>query len=514
MTPDTLVLTLMRLEFALTASFHYLFVPLTLGLVLALALMEAAHVGGGRAVWRDAARFWRRFFVLAWLVGMATGYPLRWQLQAQWQGYSLQVREVLEAVMRLEAGIAPLMLSLVAVLSLAGHKLGARVRLTLSVLLVLAMAAQAAGILTLNAWMQHPVGVRFSADGAQLRSLAAVFANPYAHTKIAHTLSAAVVTGAFFMLAGSGWYLLRRRHLEVARASMRVALPMALAGMLATLWSGHESALDVARHQPMKFAAMEAHWHTGDEAAALVLWGRPDVNGRRNVQPLELPKAMGWLAGGEGGSPAGIDQLLEQSRARLRAAVQPGAPAALAGWRSLYEQTARRQGDAWARLAPEQRIEVAAQASLPHVPSLFVAFRLMVGIGLLLLALLCLAWWRRGRLESGLAGRRTLGLLVCCLPLPWVATLAGWAVAEMGRQPWVVYGQLPTSAAAVLPTLASGIGEIVAFMAAYGLLGLAFVAGCWWLLARGPQRQPLWTLLRRRPGSAGWAGCTTTVMQP
>jgi cytochrome d ubiquinol oxidase subunit I len=515
MTTDTLVLTLMRLEFALTASFHYLFVPLTLGLVLALALMEAAHVATRQAVWREAARFWRRFFVLAWLVGMATGYPLRWQLQAQWQGYSLQVREVLEAVMRLEAGIAPLMLSLVAVLCLAGHKLGARVRLLLSVLLALAMAAQAVGILTLNAWMQHPVGVRFSADGAQLRSLAAVFANPYAHTKIAHTLSAAVVTGAFFMLALGGFYLLKRRHLPVARASLQVALPMALAGMAATLWSGHESALDVARHQPMKFAAMEAHWDAGHEPAALVLWGRPDMSAGRNRQPLELPQVMAWLAGGGAEAPAGIHQLLEQARSRVRAAVQPGAPADLAGWRSLHEQTARRHAASWATLSTEQRIDLTARASVPHVPSLFVAFRLMVGVGMLLFALLCLAWWRRRRLEAGLAGRRTLALLVCCLPLPWVATLAGWVVAEMGRQPWVVYGQLPTAAAAVLPTLADGVGELLAFAAAYGLLGAGFAAGCWWLLAQGPGAAPVWAVLqrgrRRAPAASAWAA--SSVLQ-
>jgi cytochrome d ubiquinol oxidase subunit I len=455
--------------------------------------------------------------VLAWLVGMATGYPLRWQLQAQWQGYSAHVGEVLEAVMRLEAGIAPLMLSLVALLSLAGHKLGARVRLMLSVLLVLAMAAQAVGILTLNAWMQHPVGVHFSAEGVRLQSLAAVFANPYAHTKIAHTLSAAVVTGAFFMLALGGFCVLKRRHLPVARASVQLALPMALVGMGATLWSGHESALDVARHQPMKFAAMEAHWHAGEEPASLVLWGRPDMAGRRNEQPLELPHAMAWLTGGEGqAAPAGIHQLLDQARAHVRDAMQPGAARELAGWRSLYEQTARRHAGAWAGLSAEQRIELAARASLPHVPSLFVAFRAMVGIGVLLFGLLCLAWWRRRRLEAGLAGRRTLGLLVCCLPLPWVATLAGWAVAEMGRQPWVVYGQLPTAAAAVLPALADGIGELVAFAAAYGLLGAGFVAGCWWLLAQGPQLTSVWRAVRGRwPARPAFDGSvwSTTVLQ-
>jgi cytochrome bd ubiquinol oxidase subunit I len=492
MSTDTLSLVLLRLEFALSASFHYLFVPLSLGLVLAICALEAGHVRTGRAAWADAAHFWRRYFLLAWAAGVATGYPLRWQMQKQWQGYADHVREVLHAIMTLEGWIAPLMFALVGLLGLAGRRLGARTRLALSTALLLAMMAQAAGILTLNAWMQHPVGTRATPGGAQLVSLAAVLANPYAHTKIAHTLSASVVTGAFFMLALAGRCLLRRRHLPMARVSMQLALPMALLGVAATIHTGHESALDVAQHQPMKFAAMEAHWHAGERehgGAPLVLWGWPDQDAQANRLALELPGAMAWLTG-DAPPPAGVHELLARARRQIHLALQPGAPAELAGWRQLYEHAAHRNAQAWPALTAEQRLALAARASVPHVPTLFVALRLMAGLGLLLLVLLAMAWRRRHRLEADAGGRRMTRWLVACMPLPWVATLAGWVVAEVGRQPWIVYEQMPTARAAVLPAATAGGAQMLVLAAGCAVLGTLFAWACIRLLRHGPAPLP------------------------
>ncbi|HEX5685268.1 MAG TPA: cytochrome ubiquinol oxidase subunit I [Ideonella sp.] len=517
MTIDAFVLSLMRLEFGAAASFHYLFVPLSLGLAMAVGLMEAAHWRTGRMVWVEAARFWRRFFLLAWFVGMVTGYPLRWQLQSHWQGYTEHVREVLGAVMTLEGWIAPLMLTLVAVLSLASHRLRPGTRVVLSGLLALAMATQAAGILTINAWMQHPVGVEFTDEGARLTSLYEVFASPFAHTKIAHTLSASVLTGAFFMLAVAGAYLLKRRHLPLARASMRAGLAMGLVGILATLHTGHESALEVAQQQPMKFAAMEAHWSNRAEEAPLVLWAWPDMDAQTNHAALELPGAMGWLVDGE--SPAGVQELTAQTKERIRLSLRPGASAELAVWRGLYQQAARRHQDVWPTLDDEARLALAASLSRPHVPTLFVAFRTMVGIGFGLLGVLLFAWRRRVALEGGLGGnRRLVVLLMACLPLPWIATLSGWMVAEVGRQPWVVYGQLLTAQAAVPAAAAGHPWAFVLRLVVYALLGGLFVRGCvgLWRCGPGPlawwesaQRRLRWWLpLRRR---APLAACTSLL---
>lgn len=489
MSPDPSVLSLMRLEFGIAASFHYLFVPLSLGLMLAITLMEAAGWRTGRTVWAEAARFWRRFFILAWLAGMVTGYPLRWQLQGHWQGYTESIREVLEAVMTLEAWIAPVMLSLVAVLCLACHRLRAGTRAALSALLMIAMATQAAGILTINAWMQHPVGVEFRDGQAELVSLVDVFASPYAHTKIAHTLSASVLTGAFFMLAVACAYLLNQRHLAVARVSMRVALAMGVVGIVATLYSGHESALDVARRQPMKFAAMEAHWSAQADEAPLVLWAQPDMAAGTNRDAIELPHAMGLLAGDA--TPPGVNDLTAQARDRIRAALQPGAPDDLAPWRALHWQAARQHADVWASLDGEARLERAAELARPHVPTLFFTFRVMVAIGVLLLIALGWAWRRRASLESGHGERGTLIGLMACLPLPWIATLSGWMVAEVGRQPWVVYRQLLTAQVAA-PLATTSAVALALRLLVYALLGALFVFSCIALWRHGPAPVTAW----------------------
>lgn len=478
MSPDPDLLSLMRLEFGVAASFHYLFVPLSLGLMLAVALMEGAGWRTGRTVWTEAARYWRRFFVLAWLVGMATGYPLRWQMQSHWQGYTEAAREVLDQVMQLEAGIAPVMLTLVALLGFMSHRMRPATRTSLSALLMLTMATQAAGILSINAWMQHPVQA----------SLAALLASPYAHAKIAHTLSASVLTGALFMLAVAGASLLRQRHLAVARVSMRTALALGLAGTVATLWSGHDSALEVARAQPMKFAAMEAHWSAA-EGDDLVLWARPDMNRSANRGELELPHAMGLLVGGD--APPGVNDLTAQARERIRAALHPYAPDDLSAWRALYHQAARQHAQAWPLLDEETRLTLAAQASRPHVPTLFFAFRTMAGTGAVLLLALAWAWRRRASLESGHGGRRTLMVLMACLPLPWIATLSGWVLAEAGRQPWVVYGQVLTSQAAA-PLVAPSATMLALRVLAYAVIGAGFVQACIALWRHGPAPLSAW----------------------
>ena len=483
MSPDPHLLGLMRLEFGIAASFHYLFVPLSLGLMLAIVLLEAAGWRSGRTVWVEAARYWRRYFMLAWLVGMATGYPLRWQMQGHWQGYTEAAREVLDQVMALEAGIAPVMLSLVAWLGFNSHRMRAATRTALSALLMLAMATQAAGILSINAWMQHPVET----------TLTGLFTSPYAQTKIAHTLSASVLTGAFFMIAVAGAYMLRQRHLAVSRVSMRAALAMGLVGTVATLWSGHESALDVAREQPMKFAAMEAHW-SADEGDGLVLWARPDMKGGSNRSELELPHGMGLLVGGD--SPPGVNELTLQARERIRDSLLPNAPEDLAVWRELYRHASRQHADLWPTLDEEARLSLAAQSSRPHVPTLFFAFRTMAGIGVLLLLALAWAWRRRASLDIGHGSRRTLKVLMACLPLPWIATLSGWVVAEVGRQPWVVYGQFMTAQAAA-PLATASPGLLANRQVAYAVTGLGFVRAVVALWRHGPAPLSGWEAVRR-----------------
>ncbi|MGZ5251036.1 MAG: cytochrome ubiquinol oxidase subunit I [Caldimonas sp.] len=490
MTPDPFVLMLSRVQFGLTIGFHYIFVPLTIGLIVAVALMDTLRVTTGRHDWRRAARFWYRFFILAWLVGMATGYPLRLQLEQQWAGYSAQAREVIHAIMGMEGMIAPAMVSLVLVLASLAHGQPALDRAITRWVLAAVMLVQAACIVTLNAWMQHPVGTEAGAAGLQIVSLREIFFSPTALCKVTHTLSAGVLSGAMFIAAVSSFYLIRKRHLDVARLSLSLALPMAAIALGAVVLSGHASARLVMQEQPMKFAALEAHWErdAGPSAMTLIAW--PDLTTQANLYAVTVPRLMSWLATHSDASPAGVRELLASAEARIEATLEPSAGDADAGWRELYARTAQTRED-WASLTAPERVHAVALASVPSVPVLFSSFRLMVGTALALAFVLGVALWQRHGLAAG--GRQwPLRLLCLALPLPWLATFAGWTVAEVGRQPWVIYEQMATASAARLPTLAGGIAEFLTFLAAYGLLGLSFFTATRALLRIGPRRH-LWS---------------------
>ena len=493
MTPDPFTLMLSRIQFGLTIGFHYVFVPLTLGLIVAVAIMDTLRITTGRHDWRRAARFWYRFFVLAWLIGMATGYPLRLQLEQQWAGYSEHARAVIHAVMGMENMIAPAMVSLVLVLASLAHGQPAVDRAITRWLLAIVMLLQGACIVTLNAWMQHPVGTEVGAGGAQIVSLREIFLSPTALAKVTHTLSAGLLTGAIFIAAVSSAYLLRRRHRDVARISLTLALPMAAVALAAVIWSGHESARVVMQAQPMKFAAIEAHWERDSGPAPLTLLAWPDSGLQANQFAVTVPKLMSWLATHSDESPAGVRDLLAVAETKIRRAVREGAGAGAGAegepWRQLHARTAKTRGD-WATLDDEERVHATALASVPSVPTLFVGFRVMVGSALVLAVALGWALLHRDRMLRG-GARRPLRLLVLVLPLPWVATFAGWTVAEVGRQPWVIYEQLATASAARLQAAPAAANEFLAYLAAYSLLGMLFYAVGRSIYLAGPRRR-LW----------------------
>lgn len=486
MTPDPFVLMLSRVQFGLTIGFHYIFVPLTIGLIVAVAMMDTLRVVTGRHDWRRAGRFWYRFFVLAWLIGMATGYPLRMQLEHQWSGYSVHAREVIHAIMGMEGMIAPAMVSLVLVLASLAHGQPALDRAITRWVLAAVMLVQAACIVTLNAWMQHPVGTEAGNAALQIVSLREIFLSPTALTKVAHTLSAGLLTGAIFIASVSSFYLIRKRHLDVARLSLTLALPMAVLSLGAVVWSGHESARVVMQQQPMKFAATEAHWERDAGPSALTLIAWPDLASQANLYAVTVPRLMSWLATHSDASPAGVRELLVGAEARIEAALRETGSDAGIGWRQLYARTAQTRED-WPALSARERVHATALASVPSVPTLFTSFRMMVGSALVLALALAAALWHRRSLSTG--GRQwPLRLLCLCLPLPWLATFAGWTVAEVGRQPWIIYEQMTTASAAVLPPPASGVLEFLTFLAAYGLLGVLFFTATRALLGIGPRR--------------------------
>ena len=388
--------------------------------------------------------------------------------------------------MGMEGVIAPVMVTLVLALAFTAHRLAPGLRALSRWLLAFVLLAQATCIVTLNAWMQHPVGTEFGPGGAQVVSLQEIFLSPTALVKVAHTVSAGLLTGAVFIAAVSAFYLMRRRHLDVARASLRLALPMAACSLAMVVWSGRASGRDVMQQQPMKFAAMEAHWEQGEGSAALTLLAVPDMEAQANRHAIEVPGLLSWVAVHRSASPLGLRELVVQAESSIEAALREPGSAAGTGWRQLYERTAQTHPN-WESLTPRQRLHAAALASRPSVPTVFTSFRIMVGCALVLGVVLGWAIVRRRDLAEG--GRQpALRLLCLALPLPWLATFAGWTVAEVGRQPWVIHEQMATASAALLPSRLDAIERLASFGVAYAVLALLTGMAVVWLVRAGPRR--------------------------
>lgn len=484
---DHFLINLMRLEFGFTASFHYIFVPLTLGLIFCIACMESLSMLTRNANWRIAARFTLRFFVLAWLIGIATGYPLRHQLNTNWGDYASYVTPILSQIMAIEGYIGPIMLASVILLALLGDRLWPALRLALSWTLTGAMAIQAATILSMNAWMQHPTGSAFAMHSVQLLALSDVFLNPVAIAKIWHTLSAALVCGATFILMISLVYLYQRRHVTLSRLMLRLALPLGLLATLSTLASGHLSVDYVAQYQPMKFAAFEGLWEQEAGPAGLSLYGVPNMQNQQTRNEIKIPYLMSILTGnGLNGSPLGIREIRQNEAEKIRQALQmtPNDEGfqALQGYRALFTQTKIQLEET---IDDASVIALAAQKTVPNVPVLFGSFRIMVSVGMIMLAVFSLPLLLRSRWRND-QGRWLLRGLPWVLPLPWLATMAGWMVAEMGRQPWVIYGYLPTVQAAQIPSLNQGVFGLIFYIVCYLITGMGFVLATRWLVDHGP----------------------------
>lgn len=507
MSSTAFVYALLRLEFGLSAAFHFLFVPLSMGLLLCVNLLQTAHVRTGVSVYGRAARFWRSLFLLTWLTGVCTGYPLRWQVMNNWSGFAQAAAKVLAEVFSIEGTIGPFMLAGVVLLAFGKRLLGRMPHMVVGWLLLALLLLQSHTILSVNAWMQHPVGVSFDGGLWQLHSLPAVLFNDTALDKLWHTLSGAMLAGALCVMAVSATWLLRGRYVDVAGVGMRTGAWVGVLGIASALLSGHVSAVGVARHQPMKFAAFEAHWQGGDPSAPLVLWALPDEHAQVNRYALEVPYLLGLLSNGGQQTPPGMLDLNQRDAQLLAYALaRPDAPRYQQdrGMLALYGGMQARHPEEWPRWSPPERIAQTAKAARPSVVATFWAFRLMVACSLALLALCGWAFWRRQTLALG-RHRWFLHALRLALPLPWLAILSGWAVAELGRQPWIVQDQMPALQAMVAPPLEQAVGMAFLLCAGAVLVALAYALAWRAIFMAGPERR-----LRPR-GMAGWSGNTSVM---
>ena len=453
---------LSRWQFALTASYHFLFVPLTLGLAFLLAIMETIYVITKRPIWKEMTKFWGLLFGINFAMGVATGITMEFQFGTNWAYYSQYVGDIFGSILAIEGLMAFFLeASLIGVFFFGWNRLSPRAHLISTWFLAIGTSLSALWILIANGWMQNPVGATFNplTMRMELTSLYDVIFNPVAQTKFVHTVAAGYVTGAVFMVSVSCFYLFKKRHIPFAKRSMIVATTFGLASAFSVILMGDESGYTLSHNQKMKIAAIEAMWKTQEPPASLTLLGIPDMDQKKTLYKVEIPYLLGLIATRsldqkvlglddlvkeckknilEGQKAYGALQILKTNPKDAKALETFKNHGQYLGYGLLLKRFNKNVID-----ATEEQIQNAPEATVPSVADVFFAFRIMVGLGMLLLIFFIVAFWRtiKNRLE------RSRGFLywgMVMLPVPWICIQSGWFVAEHGRQPWVIEGVLPT----------------------------------------------------------------------
>ncbi len=459
---DPAAVDLARLQFAVTALYHFLFVPLTLGMTFMLAIMETVYVKTGNTIYRDMTKFWGKLFGINFALGVTTGLTLEFQFGTNWSYYSHYVGDIFGAPLAIEGLLAFFLESTFVGLFFFGwDRLSKMGHLTVTYLVAIGSNLSAVLILIANGWMQNPVGAAFNpvTMRMELTSFSELVFNPAAQIEFLHTVSSGYVTSAIFVLGISSWYLLKGRDLPFARRSFRIAAAFGLASALSVVVLGDEAGFALDEHQQTKLAAMEGMWQTEAAPAGFVLFGIPDEAARTNHAEVKIPYVLGLIATRSTDKVLpGIDQLQVAIKQRIESGTL--AVSALGRMRrdkndaEAISQFAAHQADLGyglllkkytddvAHATPDMLAHAVADA-IPPVAPLFWSFRLMVLLGFAFIALFVAAFW--ASLKNNFE-RKTwlLRWSLWFIPLPWLATQLGWIVAEVGRQPWTVYGVLPT----------------------------------------------------------------------
>ena len=479
---------LSRLQFAATALYHFLFVPLTLGMVWLLVIMESVYVMTNKVIWKDMTRFWGKLFGINFALGVTTGITLEFQFGTNWAYYSHYVGDIFGAPLAIEGLMAFFLESTFIGLFFFGwDRLSKTQHLLVTTLMAIGTNLSALWILIANGWMQNPVGADFNWQTMRMEmsDFWAVVFNPVAQAKFVHTVSAGYVTGAMFVLSISSWYLLRGRDVEFARRSFRVAAAFGLASVCSVIVLGDESGYTVGEAQETKMATIEAMWETEPAPASFNVIASINEREQKNNWAVEIPWVMG-LIGTRSVSKQipGIHEIKERNRGRILSGVE--AVAALETLRKhpddaqAHQTLQIHQQDlgfglllkkyvADVRRATPEMIDKAVNDTVPRVWPMFWSFRVMVGLGFLMLALFGLSFWTTLRPQRK-APAWLLRWALWMLPAPWIAAELGWVVAEYGRQPWTIYGVLPTHLSVSTLSEASLYGSLAGFIGFYTLL--------------------------------------------
>ena len=485
------VVDLSRLQFAITAFYHFLFVPLTLGLSFILAIMESAYVMTGKQVYQDMVKFWGKLFGINFALGVTTGLTMEFQFGTNWAYYSHYVGDIFGAPLAIEGLMAFFLESTFIGLFFFGWDRLTKVQhLMVTWLVAVGSNMSALWILIANGWMQNPVGAEFNFDTMRMEmmSFSEVIFNPVAQVKFVHTVSAGYVTGAMFVLAISAYYMLKKRDLPFARRSFAIASSFGLASILSVIVLGDESGYEIGEVQKVKLAAIEAEWETHEAPAAFTLFGIPDQENMETDYAIKIPYALGLIATRSVTEEVkGIKDLIAEHEVRIRNGVvaydlltqiKAGdrSEATIAEFRSRvddlgYGLLLKKYVENPVN-ATEEQIKLAAQNSIPRVAPMFWTFRVMVGLGFIMLLLIGLSFYYSAK---GTAERQKylLRALIIALPAPWIACEMGWFVAEFGRQPWSIGGILPTHLSVSTRSVEDIYMSLAGFIGFYTLLLVA-----------------------------------------
>ena len=415
------VLMLSRLQFAAASMFHFLFVPLTLGLSILTAIYETKYVRTGDEDYKRAAKFWGKLFLINFALGVVTGITLEFQFGTNWSAYSKYVGDVFGSLLAIEATLAFYLEStFIAVWVFTWNKVKPRTHALFIWLVAIASNISALWILIANGWMQHPVGYVLRNGRAELADFIAVITNKFAIYEFLHTVSGAYILSGFFVMGVCAWHILRNNEVAFFKKSFRTAATFALIFAIFEIFNGHLHGAEVAETQPTKLAAMESHWET-QKGAPMYMFLIPDAENERNaIELLPIPGMLSMLA--------------------------------------YHSPSAEVKG-----------LKEFPKDERPPVGLTFFSFRIMVGLGFLFGLLTVLAWLKRNAPETAPG---LLKVLIYTIPLPYLAIEAGWIVAEVGRQPWIVYGLMKTKDAVSVLVSSQVLISFIAFVAFYSFLGI------------------------------------------
>lgn len=487
------VVDLSRLQFALTAMYHFLFVPLTLGMAFLLAIMESLYVMTDKQIYKDMTKFWGKLFGINFALGVATGLTMEFQFGTNWSYYSHYVGDIFGAPLAIEALVAFFLESTFVGLFFFGwDRLSKRQHLAVTWLVALGSNFSALWILVANGWMQNPVGAEFNFETMRMEmvSFAEVVLNPVAQVKFVHTVASGYTTGAMFILGISSYYILKGRDLAFARRSFAIAASFGMAAILSVIVLGDESGYELGEVQKVKLAAVEAEWHTEEAPAAFTVFGVPNQETMHTDYAIKIPYVMGIIATRSFDKEVtGLRDLRDEHVDRIRTGMYAyelleklragdKSEANMAAFDEVkgdlgYGLLLKRYTDEVVD-ATEEQIQMAADDSIPTVWPLFWSFRIMVACGFIMLFVFGAAFVQtcRQKIEQK---QWILKAALFSIPLPWIAIEAGWFVAEYGRQPWAVGEILPTNVAASALTIGELWTSLFAILALYTVFLIAEV---------------------------------------